>query len=210
MALGNGDGTFQAPVSIVANPGNGGYDWIAAGDVNNDGWTDLVLTRSQTSRPALFVLVNNHQGGFFQNRILNNDGPRWVTLSDFNRDGNLDALVTMYYGSYKAAVYLGNGHGGFTLKGTLPFAASYYNPAQAADINGDGIPDALLPADGSLEIFVGKGDGTFYTPFDIGTGPGAGQILTQNLHGQPATAGLPDIVAPDSSGGVRVLINLTR
>ena len=26
LALGNGDGTFQAPVSIVANPGDGGYD----------------------------------------------------------------------------------------------------------------------------------------------------------------------------------------
>jgi len=32
----------------------------------------------------------------------------------------------------------------------------------------------------------------------------------QNLQGQSPSAGLPDIVAPDSSGGVTVLLNITR
>jgi hypothetical protein len=41
-------------------------------------------------------------------------------------------------------------------------------------------------------------------------GGGEGQILTQHLHGQPPKAGLPDLVAPDSSGGITVLINLTK
>jgi len=39
---------------------------------------------------------------------------------------------------------------------------------------------------------------------------GAGQVFMQNLHGQPSTAGLPDLVAPDGSGGVMVLINITK
>jgi hypothetical protein len=30
------------------------------------------------------------------------------------------------------------------------------------------------------------------------------------LHGQLATAGVPDIVAPDANQGVMVLINVTR
>src|SRR6202044_3482276 len=42
LALGNGDGTFQAPTSILANPPAAGLSWIAVGDVNNDGWPDLV------------------------------------------------------------------------------------------------------------------------------------------------------------------------
>jgi hypothetical protein len=32
----------------------------------------------------------------------------------------------------------------------------------------------------------------------------------QNLHGQAASAGLPDLSAPDSTGGVTVLINITK
>jgi hypothetical protein len=31
-----------------------------------------------------------------------------------------------------------------------------------------------------------------------------------NLHGQPAAAGKPDLVAPDGSGGVMVLINTSK
>jgi len=32
----------------------------------------------------------------------------------------------------------------------------------------------------------------------------------QNLHGQSAKSGLPDLVEPDSEGGITVLINLTK
>jgi hypothetical protein len=45
------------------------------------------------------------------------------------------------------------------------------------------------------------------TPFAIGTGPSPSGLLVANLHGQAAPAGLPDIVAPDNSFGVMVLLN---
>ncbi len=54
------------------------------------------------------------------------------------------------------------------------------------------------------------GKGTFYAPFVVGAGPGVGKLFMQNLHGLPPTAGLPDLVAPDSTGGVRVLVNITK
>jgi len=44
LALGNGDGTFQTPAAFVTNPPAGGFSNIAVGDINNDGWPDLVLT----------------------------------------------------------------------------------------------------------------------------------------------------------------------
>ena len=62
----------------------------------------------------------------------------------------------------------------------------------------------------TLAIYLGEGGATYATPFYIGTGPIPGAILTENLHGQPASKGLADFVAPDYSGGVVVLINLTR
>ena len=79
-----------------------------------------------------------------------------------------------------------------------------------ADVNGDGIPDILQLESDTLEIYLGKGDATYATPFYIGTGPSPGSVLTENLHGQSPSAGLPDIVAPDYSGGVMVLINRTK
>lgn len=79
-----------------------------------------------------------------------------------------------------------------------------------AGLNGDGIPDvAVLGAD-TLAIYLGNVNATYMSPFYIGTGSSPGSILTENLHGQAASEGLPDIVAPDCSGGVMVLINTTK
>jgi len=78
-----------------------------------------------------------------------------------------------------------------------------------ADINGDGIPDIGMLQGNTLEIYLGQGGATYATPFNIGTGPNPGSILLEGLHGQTATAGIPDIVEPDTSGGVMVLLNLT-
>jgi len=54
---------------------------------------------------------------------------------------------------------------------------------------------------------AGQGGRHVLTPFAVGAGPDVGQVLMQNLHGQAACAGLPDLVAPDTIGGVLVLIN---
>src|ERR1019366_8694387 len=56
LALGNGDGTFQAPVQIAQDLGTGVTN-IAAGDLNGDGWPDLVLTYQFSS--YIYVLLNN-------------------------------------------------------------------------------------------------------------------------------------------------------
>jgi len=79
-----------------------------------------------------------------------------------------------------------------------------------ADLNGDGIPDVVQAIGSSVSVFVGNGDGTFQAPFYVGAGPVPLDILVANLHGQSASAGMPDIVAPDSSGGVMVLFNQSK
>jgi hypothetical protein len=78
-----------------------------------------------------------------------------------------------------------------------------------ADVNGDGIPDVVLTEDATLAVFLGKGNGTFDAPFYIGVGPQPEDLLPMNLHGQSPAAGVPDLVAPDYTGGVMVLINNT-
>jgi hypothetical protein len=212
MALGNGDGTFQAPVAIPMTPTVGGFTWIAAGDLNNDGWTDLVATNPNYGISAIYVLLNNQTGGFDDYTIKNTAAPASVMLADLNNDGNLDAVIEQSANSPNlAAIYLGNGKGGFTLaSATVPFPGPDAVPMQIGDVNGDGIPDLILPSDGSIGIALGMGNGTFLTPIVIGAGPAEGQIFLQNLHGQSPNAGLPDLLAPDASGGVMVLLNLTK
>src|SRR5579862_4363101 len=109
MAYGNGDGTFKAPVPILANPPNGGFVWIAAGDLNNDGWTDLFATQSAFAFEAMYVMLNDQQGGFTLTTIHSQQSPNTVTLADLNGDGNLDAVIASTNGF--AIVMLGNGTG---------------------------------------------------------------------------------------------------
>jgi len=207
VALGNGDGTFQTPAPIVSPLPSGGFSSIAAGDINNDGWPDLVLTSEAIPYVDVYVLLNNQNGGFTKSPTNFGATATQAILADLNGDGDLD-LVLCYIGG--ASIYLGDGAGAFTYQTGLddPVGAPGFN--MVADLNGDGIPDiAVLGAD-TLAIFLGTGGATYAAPFDIGTGPSPGSLLVANVHGQPASAALPDIVAPDSSGGVMTLINQTK
>jgi hypothetical protein len=216
LALGNGDGTFQTPVPLVANPPTGLFSNLAAGDLNGDGWPDLVFTSGAEDSATLWVLLNNQHGGFNVNTIPTclsaftiPCDPSEVIIADVNGDGKLD-LVVGESSDGGVTVYLGDGKGGFTPKQALKDALNAPGPIMVADVNGDGIPDIGLMEAGTLGIFLGKGDGTFNAPFYIGAGPSPGDILAVNLHGQPASAGHPDLVAPDGSGGVMVLINTSK
>jgi hypothetical protein len=208
LALGNRDGTFQSPIAIIPNPPPLGFTWIAAGDVNNDGWTDLLATQSQYCCGALYVMLNNQHGGFNLTTITDADAPISVMLADLNGDGNLDAVVTED-GNATAHIYLGNGLGEFKSGQTnIPYPFVDELPAQIGDVNGDGILDLLLAGDGGVAVALGTGKGTFAPPFVEGVGPGVGQVFAQALHGQPS--GLADIVAPDYTGGITILINTTK
>jgi hypothetical protein len=205
IVLGNGDGTFQPP-GVLA-PGlspSGSLSWIATGDMNNDGWIDVVaLYQAGCCETSIVVLLNNQNGGFTQTLMTASYLPSWIVLADFNRDGNLDVAASTDLGT--TYIYLGNGTGALTQQPhTVPYGFFAAQPS-VGDINGDGIVDLLLPGNGTLGVAYGKGDGTFMPTVDWGLNNQPGQILLQNLHQQPLTH--PDVVSPDAGGGVTVLIN---
>jgi hypothetical protein len=113
LALGNGDGTFQTPAAIVANLPPYGFNGIAAGDINNDGWPDLVLTNNGDDSVTLTVLLNNHQGGFAQVPTRFGNDTYQPVLANLNGDGNLDLILATTREPTGVAIYLGNGKGEF-------------------------------------------------------------------------------------------------
>jgi hypothetical protein len=101
-----------------------------------------------------------------------------------------------------ACVLFGNGDGTFRA-GTRLFAPPLYlsSPIATADFNGDGIPDLLATGtngsdtDSKLELYLGKGDGTFQAPILTDIGAAIGSVYVGDLNGDGTFTPLP----PDSS-----------
>jgi hypothetical protein len=207
MLLGNGDGTFQAPANIPGAPGEV-HSGIAVGDINNDGWPDLII--SDPLAPYIYVLLNDKAGGFVQTQEIVYEyggGVFLMLLADVNGDGNLDMLISSDSG-VGISFYVGDGAGNFEVGRKALYPPDAGSWIAYADVNGDGIPDILAEAGEDLAISLGEGHGAFAAPFYVGTGPLPGPIVLESLHGQPA--GFPDIVLADSSGYVYTFPNITK
>ena len=161
IMLGNGDGTFQAPVYYKAD--RGGTDVVAA-DFNGDGKLDCLMLNG--SSETVSVLLGNGDGTFQSavNYKVRGSGSTVAAVGDFNGDGLLDVAVSNS-GSNDVSILLGNGDGTFKTAVRYPAGAG---PAgvNVADINGDGILDLIVPNSGSpnVSILLGRGDGSFAAP----------------------------------------------
>src|SRR5207249_2818194 len=86
ILLGNGNGTFQAPVNYPAASTPLG---IAARDFNGDGKQDLVVAIANSSAVRIFL---GNGDGTFQVPVSYpvGSGPIDIGLADFNGDGKID------------------------------------------------------------------------------------------------------------------------
>lgn len=218
--LGNGDGTFQPPISTatLTDP-NGIYAiWLSKpADFNGDKNPDLVVDIFDESwygnGSTLFFLLGDGAGNFSLKSTLNPPSTPGVfdfTTADVNGDGKPDLL-----GPIGPWVFLGNGDG--TFQPGQPQSSFAY--CLFHDMDGDGHLDALCGADltdngigggtvtGATELAIlhGNPNGTFNpTPTYTKTfgNPIGGEaefwypLLLADVNGD----GLPDLLAFSADG----------
>jgi hypothetical protein len=163
ILLGNGDGSFQAPLIFAAGDTPRS---VAVGDFDGDGKLDVAAA----DLTAVSILLGNGDGTLQPAiSVQAGPGPSFVAVGDINVDNIQDLVVV---GTNSVSALLGNGDGTF---GTpLTFPIQFTNGKLAlGDFNGDGMPDLAVQSRFALTVLLGNGDGTFRLSQDrVGSTPG--------------------------------------
>ncbi|MFL6307054.1 MAG: FG-GAP repeat domain-containing protein [Candidatus Sulfotelmatobacter sp.] len=197
VLLGNGDGTFQAP--IAAGPGNGA---VASVDLNRDGNLDLVV-QSVAEGPAYLepfaqIYLGNGDGTFSNSSnyvlrmpSLSTPFSIGVAVADFNSDGKPDFAAGN-------AVLLSKGNGAFQ---GIQLGLGNAGAAVIANFDNSGAPGLAVYSGFGVSVYKNNGSGMLLLsqiyPVQIMGISGTGRlILASDLNAD----GNLDLFVSDSDG----------
>jgi len=214
LALGDGRGNFtRVPQSFPVGPSP--YPF-GIGDVNNDGWLDIVATATATGPSrreqlplsrALTLLLSDGKGGRAPRQLPLLTGEPWfAAIADLNGDRKPDIVATHHEQS-ALTVMIGDGRGGFTEANGSPFdfGASLFHLI-TADVDRDGRIDVVATSGNSIRVLLGDGRGSLKAAASIPVGPGAWRIAAADLNADGAV----DVVTTNSeANNLSVLLGKT-
>ncbi len=191
VLLGNGDGTFQAPIdTALPFPKDPFAIAMAVGDVNGDGIPDVAVTNNTDT----VVLLGKGDGSFESSKLVDLPGGDYgLTLADVNGDGILDLI------NNAVQVAFGKGDGTFKRPIYWPVTPQLgsLTAVVAADLGNDGRTDLITTDFAFFSVLMNTGKGEFKD--GIRTAIPGGDVscaATGDFNGD----GVPDIAAVNATG----------
>ncbi|MBN1657322.1 MAG: FG-GAP repeat protein [Anaerolineae bacterium] len=196
--LGNAGGLSATPIFTATGEGGNnhfGYAVGTAGDVNGDGYDDIIVGayHYQEFTGRVYVYAG-HAGGLSATPVLTitGEGPNIYfgrsvgAAGDVNGDGYDDVIVgAQAYDHWTGRVYVYAGSPSglgappiFTASGEGPSNSFGRSVGTAGDVNGDGYADIVVGAhgygnfQGRIYVYAGSADGLGAAPLFTATGQG--------------------------------------
>lgn len=167
-------GVFTGPTEFGWDSGGGAYgatnvvgypQRVAAGDVNGDGFSDIIVGTNGIS----MLYLNQSGTGFIDGPALLPGPMLCCELADIDNDGDLDFI----YGEMgRGFVAKNNGQGAFSISGGLGTNGVRHACVDVGDLNGDGFVDIVFGHSGNGGpplVHWNNGNGQFFTSTPLGS-----------------------------------------
>jgi hypothetical protein len=195
VMLNDGQGSFPNQALPSYSAGDGPTA-IASGDLNNDGYSDLVVINQESA--GVSVLFNNGDGTMttqIEQSIPNSGHPGFAPISvavgDVNNDGHLDFAVAVLTESYLIVFINNDLEPGLFAPVLIALQGGEAHDVVLADLNTDSVVDIVVshPTQHKASVLLNDGLGAFPTQAQHSVGNQPGPLAVGDLNGD----GSPDI-----------------
>jgi hypothetical protein len=161
-----------------------------AGDLDNDGWSDLAIPNELSNDVRVFLNRNGTYRNFTAWPLVGGSVPSTNEGADFNGDGHIDIAVGNGANN-KLSVMTGNGRGGFKRIRNYT-AGNLVRGLAICDLDGDGHDDIVTANRGgnNLSLFFNTAMGAFAPATNI---EGGGNAETSCAVADANNDGIPDL-----------------